>query len=125
MPADDESSRKKRGAENQLTQHNWENDEDEDSPSTVANFPEYSFSLSVCDLLCLAVRLQLEGGFTKAPTEELAKRKIVKARRSCKTSAAGAEAPADSDKTEVKPAAFSWTASTAGEPFQIRSYFVA
>ena len=35
MPADDEGSRKKRGAENQLTQHNWDNEGDEETPASV------------------------------------------------------------------------------------------
>ena len=41
MPADDDGSRKKRGAENQLTQHNWDNEGDEETPATVRGGRHY------------------------------------------------------------------------------------
>jgi hypothetical protein len=62
--------------------------------------------------------MQLEGGFNKAPTEELAKRKIVKARRSCKGAAGGVDGAADAPTTEkpvIEPGqTFSWSSAAPG-----------
>jgi hypothetical protein len=70
------------------------------------------------------VSVQLEGGFKEAPTEELAKRKIVKARRSCKGTAGSSEAPSETEaKVEVKAASFSWTSTPTGNSVQLLNKF--
>ncbi len=100
MASEEDSSRKKRGAENQITKDNWEADDDPIDPQvSVRPRPPARRAVHLCaaarrwctlsllttgwcrcrDVVGLA---QQAGPFKEAAEDELKKRRIVKARRS-------------------------------------------